>query len=92
MIYVRVSYPDNGYQADRLKAQELLKVHGEGYIRVKKIKIGRSSTDVELVSDQWSYNSVNFSFYQDVNGRMTEIDIFNTEHKDIEYTYVYLKN
>ena len=70
-VYAKVTAPDNGYDHDQNAVKKLN--HAEKY-EVSDISIGRYHTSVCLKNVSGVFNSVNFTFYDEVGN---EIDIFS---------------
>lgn len=74
-IYAKVEYPNNGYDSD---IEQVAKLDSTLYYPVYYIDIGSSSTKIYLnnINIRNSFNSVNFEFYELVEGKYVKYDIF----------------
>ncbi|WJZ28032.1 hypothetical protein NCTGTJJY_CDS0153 [Serratia phage 92A1] len=88
MLAAKITRPGAGWPYDQEQIQKLLDQCADKLIPVKRIDIGRSSTDIILYDNPKQYNSVNFSFYLYENQEWKEIDIFKTKHPKINHTYM----
>lgn len=89
-LYAKLTDPQNGWDYDKNRAKELLKViDSEEILRVDSIAIGRSSTDVSLTNLGNGWNSVQFTFFVEGEKGLVEYDIFEDKHNlsQIEHTY-----
>ena len=73
-LYVQMTKPNNGYACDKEAAKLLDPLQ---YYEVSDVDMGSSSTTIYLESNRFGYNSVNFTFYKLIDGKLEEYDIFS---------------
>lgn len=67
MDYARFDYPENGMSCDK-ETNKVLEV-GKMY-ELESVDMGQSHTSIFLKGLRYSFNSVNFSFWTDNNGKL----------------------
>ena len=74
MLFARVTNKAAGYPLDQKAVSDL---NPNDYFEVSAVRMSQSSTSFNLVDDDNHYNSVNFSFYKEVDGQFIEHNIYN---------------
>ena len=74
-IFAQFTKPNNGSDFDKELCNVYLMLNA--LYSIENIDMGQSHTNIHLDINDNIYNSVNFDFFEDIDGKLIEIDIYN---------------